>query len=232
MVLNELGKILETNDVRVGSEVVQKRFKPFALTMIWGAMERKPFLSAQQRYSREKRLVVKLADNRNLNVQDLLAFDDQNFILQYRAARLTDFINLFKDPVVHRDDKLGYFKKSLESLREIHNTGEYHGDTYLKNFFKIESGEKQGQVFTCDFEFERDSANPQITDVLIVTANSINALSKANGIKPEVVLNTASEVYGSDISYPFDLRDRAFFRLRFAVGQEFFDYFSAGRSFK
>lgn len=230
MSLNEIGKLFHTNDVHIGPEVVRKQFKPFAITMTWGFLERKPYLSAEKRYQREKRIIVKLEDNPNLHTPALLGSNDQELILELQSLPLTDLIAVFKDPFIHADDKLGYFRQSLQSLREIHESGETHGDPYLKNFFRIENPPNKGCIYTCDFEFERRSPFPKTTDVLILVANTVNALSQANGISSKSALSLVNEVYGKDLDFPFDQRDKVFFRLRFDMGPEFFHHFSNQRT--
>ncbi len=225
MKLNDIGRVLRTNDVEIGPERVTKRFKQFALSMLWGFLERKPYLSAKARYEREKRLITKFFGNSDLKTPTLLDSDDQELILVFQTLGLTDLVQIFQDPAIHIDDKLQYLRTALNQLHTIHNVGETHGDPYLKNFFRVNGSENNGRLYTCDFEYERKSPEPAVTDVLILTANSINALFQANGSAPKSALSVVREVYGDDIHFPFDIRDRVFFSLRFGMGHEFYEHF-------
>lgn len=228
MGINNIGRVIRTNNVKIDKESgqVTKQFSRFALSMIWGFLERKPYLSAKVRYEREKKLISKFSNNPDLTTPTLLDSDDQELILVLQALDLTDLVQIFQNPTIHIDDKLQYLRAALEQLHSIHNTGETHGDPYLKNFFRVNNTENDNsRLYVCDFEYERTGPDPAVTDILILTANSINTLLKTNGSAPESVLSVVSEVYGDEIYFPFDIRDKIFFSLRFGVGKEFYEHF-------
>jgi len=39
-------------------------------------------------------------------------------------------------------------------------------------------------------------------------------------------LNVLEEVYGKDLRFPFNVRDRIFYTARFRMGRDFFEYFN------
>lgn len=105
MKLNDIGRVLRTNDVHIDSRQVAKRFKQFALSMLWGFLERKPYLSAKVRYEREKRLICKFSNNPDLTTPTLLDSNDQELILVFQALDLTDLVQIFQNPAIHIDEK-------------------------------------------------------------------------------------------------------------------------------
>ena len=225
MKLDNIGKWLRTNKVKITPEKVEKTYRGFSLTMLWGFLERKPYMSAAQRYAREKRLIPKFFAA-GLNTPELVSVDDQTVTLSVKTLELTDFVEVFQDPRIHKDDKLNYFKQGLQQLYGIHSLGESHGDPYLKNFFKLNKQyQNRGSVYTCDFEYQRKSPNQLTTDVLIFVADATHVLNNNHPHDTPATLTLLKEVYGRDISFPFDDRDKFFFRARFGMKNDFFEYF-------
>jgi tRNA A-37 threonylcarbamoyl transferase component Bud32 len=225
MKIDDIGRVVRTNRVEITPEVVRKTFRRFSLTMLWGFLERKPYASAQQRYAREKS-VIPIFFDRGLNTPELINFDDRALSLDIKTLELTDLVGVFQDPRICKDDKLGYFKMALQQLWGIHNLGKTHGDPYLKNFFRLNRQyQKRGSVYTCDFEYQRISPDPLTTDVLILVADATHLLNNNHPEEAPAIMTILEEVYGKGLSFPFDARDRFFFRKRFGTGNAFFDYF-------
>lgn len=226
MSFDNIGRLLRTNHVDINPERLRKRYRQFSPTMLWGVLERKPYMSAKARYEREKR-VVPLFYNAGLNTPNLIGTDDSTLTLDFQTFELTDLVEVFEDPRIHRDDKLQYLKEALELLRDIHNLGETHGDPYLKNFFRLNRRyPKRGSVYTCDFEYERKSSDSQATDVLILAADGAHLLSNNHQRETQSIFALVSEVHGRDIGFKFDLRDGFFYSARFGMRLDFFRYFS------
>src|SRR3989338_89187 len=177
MGFDDIGKMLRTNHVEITPDTVRKTYRDFAPTMLWGVLERKPYMSAELRYKREKRLIPVFLEA-GLNTPQLVEFDDDSLELAMIPLELTDLVEVFQDPGISIDDKLDYFKQALQQLRGIHNLGETHGDPYLKNFFRLNRQyPNRGDVYTCDFEYQRDSPVPSATDVLILVADATHLLN-------------------------------------------------------
>ncbi len=228
MGFNNIGRVLTTNAVEIDTERVTKKFNDFALSMLWGFLERKPYLSARFRYQREKKLVTKFQNKPDLTTPTLLEADDNELILIFRTLGLTDLVRVFQDPDVPTDDKLLYLQLALQQLHAIHNLNETHGDPYLKNFFLLDETK---DIYTCDFEYQRTGPDPAVTDVLILTANAIHALCQEFPGISGAVLASVNEIYGHELWFPFDIRDRIFFSLRFGMGNEFYTHFGKKRTF-
>lgn len=225
MKLDDIGRILRTNDVDINPERVRKRYRDFAVTMAWGFLERKPYASARERYFREKCLVQKFYDS-GLNTPELLKTDDENLTLRWRTLELTDLVQIFEDPRIHPDDKLQYFREALEVLSYIHNLSESHGDPYLKNMFRLDRDyPKRKRIYTCDFEYERTSSDSQVTDLLILTADAAHLLSHSQNDQLPAAISAVNEVYGRNLSFHFTPLDILFFRMRFGMDSQFFNYF-------
>ncbi|MCM2325827.1 MAG: hypothetical protein NDI94_05155, partial [Candidatus Woesearchaeota archaeon] len=160
-----LGKLLRTNSVVITPAKVIKTYHEFAPTMLWGILERKPYRRARERYEREKELIPALYES-GLNVPQLISYDDKGLMIVMKTLDLTDLVEVFQDQRVHKDDKLSLFSEALMQLYGIHNSGYTHGDPYLKNFFKVENRRERGNVYTCDFEYERKSPDNQVMDMM------------------------------------------------------------------
>lgn len=224
MVLDQVGKWLQTNGSVFTGTTVLKNYRSYYVSMLWGGLERKPYLAPEVRCRREVALLQKFRQS-GLKVPELIGFNVDVTAPSITTVQLelTDFVTDFHDPSRHIDDKLGEFTAAMELLHGIHNLGETHGDAYLKNFARCPNGE----VYSFDFENERKAPCPQTYDVILLTANAISALGVQSG---HDVLAAVKRVYGG-LSYPFDLRDRIFFTLRFQVTGSFFSYFGASKAF-
>src|SRR3989344_1604863 len=236
MKLAYLGRYIRTNSVTFDDKYVTKRFRQvlrYYPQMLCGTKERKPYQPPEKRYMRDSRVSMRLC-SQGLNVPEIVDYSDDELWFRFVKldidSRKDDLIAVFEDPALTFDEKLQYYREALELLKAIHTAGETHGDTYPKNFFRLrgEDRNRDGRVYTCDFEFERDSPLPEVTDIMILTGDSISIIR--NGHPEEYVtfniLNIVSDVFGSLPSYPFDERDIAFFERRFGTDQRFFDYFS------
>jgi len=230
MRLDDIGRGIRTNRVVITAETVTKQYTPFSIPALWGPLERKPYQSAGQRYHREKRLMRRLYDV-GLNVPETLSFDDGQLVLTTRALELTDLVTVVEDEKVHRDDTLQYLKGAMELLRKIHDQGEAHGDPYLKNFFRLDRVyPDRGNVLTLDFEYERDAPDPQMVDILLLTASSMSALEHRYPAERAAPVALAKEVFGRVDGFPFDAVDRLFYRTRFGMDREFFAHFGERRT--
>ncbi|PIN74161.1 hypothetical protein COV20_00925 [Candidatus Woesearchaeota archaeon CG10_big_fil_rev_8_21_14_0_10_45_16] len=229
MNLDWLGKYVSSNSTNVDNGTFTKSYGGFSLPVLWAFLERKKIMRAHQRYSRERDVTARLYDA-GINTHRILDSDDKTLTLIVESVPLTDFPELFEDRSVALDDKLGLFYTALKTLKAIHDAGESHGDAYLKNFFKDERTTRREEVYTCDFELERKSPDPQITDLLMLTANAASSLGRNNPSAEGAVLDAVQEVNGTVHAYPLDLRDQAFYRLRFQMGEAFFGYFSKTRT--
>lgn len=220
-----VGRWLRTNSVDITPERVRKTYRNFSVTMLWGFLERKPYASATTRYLREKEIIPELRAA-GLNTPELISHDDSALTLDMVTLEFSDLVEVFMDPRIHKDDKLDLFGHALYQLNGIHNLGHTHGDPYMKNFFRLDRVyPDRGPVYTCDFEYRRKSPNPQLTDLLILTADATELL---NGTHPEeapATLSLVQQVYSTHLHFPFALRDQLFFRARFGMGKQFFDYF-------
>jgi tRNA A-37 threonylcarbamoyl transferase component Bud32 len=226
MNLDNLGKLLKTNDVDINPDRVRKRYRNLAVTFLWGYLERKPYRTARQRYEREKTLIPEFYEA-GLNTPEIIGVDDENLTLRWKTLELTDLVQVFEDPRIHYDDKLQYLKEALEQLRGIHNLGETHGDPYFKNFFRLDRDyPKRGSVYTCDFEIERISPDSQVTDILLLVADATKLLNNNHPQEQLATFSALEEVYGRELKIPFDMRDRFFYTHRFGMGKRFFEYFS------
>ena len=226
MNFDSLGKRLTTNHITITSDEVEKKYRDFSPTMLWAWLERKERASAGQRYFREK-AACQMLYPKGLNVPEILAHDDQRHVLKWRTLelKLTDLVSVLGDPSTHLDDKLVDYRAALELLQGIHRYMP-HGDAYLKNFFKPTADNGRGRIYTCDFEETRNSPEPGVTDLLIITANAMSRIGGAHPGQACSALDVVRQVYGNGTSFPFDARDRFFFRARFGMGEDFFRYFS------
>ncbi|GEM_PF-2664104 len=230
MRLDDIGRGIRANRVVITTETVTKQYASFYAPMFWGPLERKPYQSAHQRYHREKRLLQRLY-NAGLNVPEMLSFDDVQLALTTRALELTDLVTVVEDATVHRDDALHYIKAAMELLREIHDQGKAHGDPYLKNFFRLDKAyANRGNVLTTDFEYERDSSDPQMVDILLLTASSASVLGHHYPAERAAPLAIVREVFGRVDGFPFDALDRFFYRTRFGMDKAFFAHFGERRT--
>lgn len=223
MILDQVGKLLQTNELIFTDSAVLKRYRPYPVSMLWGFLERKPYSAPEQRCRREAALLQKFRQ-KGLNVPELVGVSIGAAAPSITVVRLelTDLVADFHDPSRHIDDKLSEFAAAIELLHSIHNLGESHGDAYLKNFARNCNGE----VYAFDFENERIAPCPQAYDVVLLTANAISALGTRH---KQAVLAAVRAVYDS-LSFPFDLRDKVFFSLRFQVSGSFFGYFGASKT--
>lgn len=228
MKLVDLGKYLTTNDVQINEDYVTKRFKNFSPTMLWAPVERKPvYSSARRRYERDKRVATTLY-SKGLNVPEITDYSDDKLWFRFITLDLEDLVSVFENPRISYEEKMQYFREAMQLLKTIHEAGEFHGDTYLKNFFRLnrQYDGRNGRVYTCDFEYDRTSPLSQVTDVMILTADAMVLLKRNHKEESSDILEVISDVYGDLSSYPFDWRDRKFFEFRFGIGSDFFDYFS------
>jgi tRNA A-37 threonylcarbamoyl transferase component Bud32 len=223
MDLDGLGKLLRTNSVVITPQKVTKKYHEFSPTMLWGRLERKPYLRAHERYNREKELIPLFYDA-GLNVPQLIGYDDQKKVIVMNTLELTDLVEVFQNPRRHKDDKLSLFGDALMQLYGIHSKGYAHGDPYLKNFFEVKDRKVRGNVYTCDFEYERDSPNNLIMDMMILVADASHTLGDSTGAYP-AVFSIFQEIYGMRNRFPFDARDRFFFNNRFGVDERFYYLF-------
>lgn len=226
--LDTVGRLMRTNDVVISPYEVRKRYRNFAIPMLWARLERKPYLSAQQRYEREKTLLKKFSQA-GLNVPEIKGEDDENVTLTLRTLQITDFVQIFRNPAIPTDDKLQYYQEGLEQLLGVHNLGETHGDPYLKNFFRLDKvyDGMNGDVLFLDVEYYRESP---VTDLLIYVANATSMLNKHNPDEAPATFSILEKVYEKGLSFPFDRRDLFFFKARFGMKDKFFEYFSSKRT--
>ncbi len=221
------GLLLRTNHVRVTPEEVSKTYRPLSIPLLWAYLERKRITSPGTRYRRERDLIPRLYAS-GLNVPELTAHDDATLTLRWRTLELTDLVHVLSSTEVHVDDKLQYLSGAFSLLRSTHNLGEVHGDPFLKNFFLLarQYPGRQGIIYTCDFEHERDSPLPMVTDILMLAANATGMLSRHNPGQERAVMSIVEDTYERRLHFPFDMRDRLYFSLRFGIGEGFFRYFS------
>ena len=237
MKLAHLGRYVKTNSVIKDKDYITKRFRRilrFYPTMLWGNRERKPYRSPVERYMRDSRTAMRLFEY-GINVPQVIDFSDKDLWFSFTRLdtgeqKMNDLISVFEDPKLTFAEKLQYYREALELLLAIHESGETHGDPYLKNFFRMPRNYpgRNGRVYTCDFEFARASPVPEVTDIMILTGDSIDIL---RGIHHDEyvtfsILDILSEVYGELPPYPFDKRDQDFLKVRFHADQRFFDYFA------
>lgn len=223
MVLDRVGELLRTNKTAFTCATVSKEYQPYYISMLWGGLERKPYLAPEARCRREAALLKRFKQS-GLNVPELVGVNVAANLPSITMVRLelTDLVTDFHDPSRHIDDKLGEFAAAVGLLLRIHDLGETHGDAYLKNFAR----HPDGKVYAFDFENERRAPCPQAYDVLLLTANAMSALGVQSR---QALLASVRDIYGS-VAFPFDLRDKAFFSLRFQVGRDFFSYFGTAKT--
>jgi len=222
MIWDRIGKLFQTNDFYIEDGCFRKKFgvRDYP-ALFWGFLDRKPVMSARDRYEREKTHILNLS-GKGLNTPVLMNFYDRELTLEIKVLDITSLVNVFTDTEISFDDKLFLYLGALHQLKGIHDLDMFHGDAYLRNFFRINNGSIRGQgVYTCDFEHVRKSPFPKTTDVLVITANTISLLGNFKKI-----VNGLESIYEDNFSFPFGIIDKAFFRARFGVGKEFFDYFS------
>ncbi len=225
MRLDNIGKLLRTNHREITPEYVRKTFRDFSPTMLWSYLERKLYMNARERYTREKKSIIDFYAA-GLNTPELLKYNDQALELTVRTLELTDLVDVFQDLRIHKDDKLDCFRQGLIQLQKIHNLNRTHGDPYFKNFYRLDKlYPNRGIVYTSGFEYQRDSPDPKITDVLIFVADAIYLINGQHPKETPAPMSILEETYGTNISFPFDARDRFFFRARFGMRHDFFEYF-------
>lgn len=119
--------------------------------------------------------------------------------------------------------------EAITLLKEIHKRGHYHGDPYLKNFLlNMDGQDKNITVGTTGLQYERNSVNPQITDLQIIVANAISALRHANTLEAEDIFRLTRLTYGTLQPPNLTLRDKIFYTARFGIDKRFFQFFERG----
>lgn len=222
MVWDKIGKALRTNRTYIDPEdpeKIIKEYSDFYLSKYWGKSERKPYQPARERYEREKSKLQKFS-GAELNVPEITDTDDENLVLKLRREDFTDFVDVFSDFNISDDYKISLFVDGLQIMKQIHNLRETLGDTYFKNFGKLEKPKNGSNVFAYDFEFRRESPYPQLTDVLMYTADALGYFKE----RESKILDALWDVYGT-ITFPFEGKDRTFFHARFGMGDAFFNHF-------
>ncbi len=227
---DSLGERLRSKTItRSDQDSITFRYNPFPITMVWGHLERKPYQSARQRYEREKRLSLEL-HQQGLRVPEILDFDDAN--LELKVKRLGNAVNFLDWVLQGKLPKTGQEQclyDALTLLKEIHNRGHYHGDPYLKNFLlDMDDRDREITTYTTGLQYERDSANPQITDIQIMVASAISGLRHSGWLKAEDIFRLTRVTYGMVQPTKLSLRDRLFYTARFGMGERFFQFFERG----
>ena len=225
-----LRSIVSSNVTSSDQTTFTKEYGGFSLPQIWAFLERKKRSNAKQRYTREKEVTARLYDH-GINTHNILGFDNIARRLTVEYVPLPPFPDIFEDRETHIDDKLDLLYKAFETLKDIHNAGESHGDAYLKNFFRDErkKSDRRGLVYTCDFEIQRVSPDPQVTDILLLTAKAANTLAKSNGVDQAEIFDLVTQAYGPVQGYQLQIRDHLFYRARFLRTDPFFAHFGDTR---
>lgn len=222
--------ILSANTVTVDGNTVTKQFNDFPLYWVLKdlklSLQRIPYTSPQQRFQREWDVSVKLEKN-GLNVPEVIGFDTCALSITYKRVEFYTLVEILKERYVHCDDKLDLLRDAMELLYGIHDANESHGDSMLRNFGAlIGDMPHNGRVLTFDFEFERDSPDPQVTDLYIMVADAMRMLRRHEPTERLAPLSIADEVFGHVEGYRMGSVEQAYFRRRFRLGDEFFRHFS------
>ena len=213
--------------VREDDTSVTFQYKPFPVSMTWGLLERKPWQSARQRYEREKRLSLEL-HQQGLRVPEVIEANDET--LELRVKRLNNsgnFLNWVVNGMLTPDTQEQCLYDSLILLKEIHKKDLYHGDSYIKNFL-LKRNDRNITVHTTGLQYERDSPNPQMTDIQLLVASAISGLHHRSMLTQEDIYRLARSSYGMLGGANFTARDKLFYSLRFGVDKRFFQFFERG----
>lgn len=231
MLKDDIGaKLRSKRIVRSDSDSITFQYKTIPVTLIWGPLERKPYQTARQRYEREKRLSLEL-HQQDLRVPEILESHDDALELRVRRLRDShDFLNWVLHSLLPSDVQEQCLYEAILLLKDIHKIGPryYHGDSYLKNFLLRRVGDSRFTVHTTGMQYERNSKNPQMTDLQILLASSISALRYRSRLTQEDIFRLTRSTYGMLGGADFTLRDRIFYRMRFEVGSRFFQFFERG----
>ncbi len=232
MLMDSAGLSLRSKRVVREDDIsVTFQYKPFPVTMAWGPLERKPWQSARQRYEREKRLSLKL-HQQGLRVPEVIESNDETLELRVKRLNNSDnFLNWTINGRLTNNAQEQCLYESLVLLKEIHRRGQqyYHGDPYIKNFLLSQNGHDGNiTVHTTGLQYERDSPNPQMTDVQLLVASSISGLRHRGMLTQEDIFRLTRSSYEMLVGANFTARDNLFYRLRFGVDKRFFQFFERG----